>query len=111
MKRKYISHSAQTKIRAVEMFLQEKKSQKEIADYFGVAVQRIKDWVWMYRQKGELGFMQKRGRPTGKEDMQAEIVRLKMENDLLKKFHTELRKAMLAKRNIGLSITTKKSTK
>jgi transposase-like protein len=101
MKRKHTYHSAETKIRAVQMFIKEKKSQKEIADHFGVAVQRVKDWVWIYRRKGELGFLSQRGRPKRINDSQAEIARLKMENELLKKFHTELRKATLAKRNIG----------
>jgi len=39
------------------------------------------------------------------------IERLRMENALLKKYHTELRKSFLAKRNIGSSITTEKTTK
>jgi len=111
MKRKNSSHSPETKLRAVQMFLEEKRSQKEIAEYFGVAVQRVKDWVWIYRCKGALGLMGRRGRPPRSQDGQAEIARLKMENDLLKKFHTELRKLTLAKRNIGPSITTKKNTK
>jgi hypothetical protein len=34
-----------------------------------------------------------------------------MENDLLKKFHAELRKEERARRNIGLSTTKKKHTK
>jgi transposase len=101
MKRKHTYHSAETKLRAVQMFIEEKKSQKEIAEYFGVAVQRVKDWVWIYKRKGELGLMNQRGRPKRRQDSQAEMARLKMENDLLKKFHTELRKVTLAKRNIG----------
>ena len=34
-----------------------------------------------------------------------------MENDLLKKFHAELRKLELAKRNIGSSTTKENDTK
>jgi len=101
MKRKYTNYSAKTKIRAVQMFMEEKKSQKEIAEHLGVALQRVKDWVWIYKRKGELGLIGKRGRPKHGQDNQTEIARLKMENDLLKKFHTELRKITLAKRNIG----------
>lgn len=100
MKRKHTYHSAETKLRAVQMFIEEKKSQKEIAEYFGVAVQRVKDWVWIYRRKGELGLIRRRGRP-GVIDKEAQLAQLKMENELLKKFHTELRKVTLAKRNIG----------
>lgn len=111
MSRRYAYCSPETKLRAVQMFLDEKKSQKEIAEHFGVAVQRIKNWVWIYRHKGELGFMGRRGRPPRVQDSQAEIARLKMENELLKKFHTELRKLTLAKRNIGQSTITRKNTK
>jgi len=95
------------------MFLEEHKSQKEIAEDFlgGGALQRIKDWIWIYRCKGELGLMGWQGRPPRPQDSQAEIDRLRIENELLKKFHTELRRLTLAKRNIGQSITTKKNTK
>jgi transposase-like protein len=51
-----------------------------------------------------------KGRPRKSESEQSELERLRMENDLLKKFHTELRKAGLAKRNIGLSITSEHNT-
>ena len=40
-----------------------------------------------------------------------ELERLRMENALLKKFHTELRKVQLAQRNIGRSTTIRKNTK
>ena len=93
------------------MFLEEQKSQKEIAQQLGVAVQRVKDWVWIYRRKGELGLMGRQGRPSRVSDSQAQIARLTMENDLLKKFHTELRKVQFAQRNIGRSTTTRKNTK
>ncbi len=68
-----------------------------------------------YRQEGEVAFKKKRrkglvGRPPKKENKEAYIARLEMENELLKKFHTELRKGMLAKRNIGSSNDTEKST-
>jgi len=59
--------------------------------------------------------LQKRlGRPwkeAGKEEsLEEEVKRLRMENDLLKKFHAELRKGMLAKRNIGSSSDTEEHT-
>lgn len=101
MKRKKTYPTAQVKLRAVEMFIGEKKSQKEIAEQLGVALQSVKNWVWIYRRKGELGLMGRRGRPPGVVDRETQLARLKMENELLKKFHTELRKITLAKRNIG----------
>jgi len=45
--------------------------------------------------KNRLGGRGKKSRP------QTELERLRMENDLLKKFHAELRKMELEKRNIG----------
>ncbi len=52
------------------------------------------------------------GRPQKQaESEQAELKRLRMENALLKKFHTELRTQVLAKRNIGSFITTEKNMK
>ena len=52
------------------------------------------------------------GRPREQQESeQAELERLRMENTLLKKYHAELRKEVLAKRNIGLSINIEKNTK
>ncbi len=50
------------------------------------------------------------GRLPKKENTAAYIARLEMEVELLKKFHTELRKDLLAKRNTGLSTDTGEST-
>ena len=69
--------------------------------------ERIEAWVRMYRQEGEFSFHKPIGRPL---KSQAEE-HLRMENALLKKFHTELRGVQLAQRNIGRSITTRKNTK
>jgi transposase-like protein len=57
--------------------------------------ERIEVWVRKYREEAE----------------ERELERLRMENALLKKFHTELRKVRLAQRNIGRSTTTRKNTK
>ncbi len=65
-----------------------------------------------YRYEGELGFERFIGRPRKTpHTQQAYIARLEMENALLKKLHTELRKAMLARRNIGSSNTTEERTR
>jgi transposase-like protein len=73
--------------------------------------ERIKAWVRMYRREGELSFHKPIGRPVKTESEAWEVERLRMENVLLKKFHTELRKVQLAQRNIGRSTTTRKNTK
>lgn len=72
---------------------------------------RITAWVRMYRREGELSFHKPIGRPRKVESEKRELERLRMENALLKKFHTELRGVRLAQRNIGRSTTTRKNTK
>ncbi|MGD0612640.1 MAG: helix-turn-helix domain-containing protein [Anaerolineales bacterium] len=109
-------YSLEVKLEAVRMFYEEGKTQPEIAEILGIRnAQRVKIWVRQYRQEGEVAFQKKSrkglvGRPPKKENKDAYIARLEMENELLKKFHTELRKGMLAKRNIGSSNDTEKST-
>jgi len=73
--------------------------------------ERIEAWVRMYRQEGELSFHKPIGRPLKSQSEQSELERLRMENALLKKFHTELRKLQPAQRNIGRSIITKRNSK
>jgi hypothetical protein len=65
----------------------------------------------MYRKEGEASFHKPIGRPLKAEAEQRELERLRMENALLKKFHSELRELQLAQRNIGRSTTTKKNSK
>ena len=102
------------KLEAMRMFFEEGKPQKEIKETLGINdIRRVKVWVRKYRREGERAFDRKRrgpGRPPKKENTAAYIERLEMENELLKKYHSELRKGMLAKRNIGSSTDTGEST-
>ena len=106
-------YSREVKLKAVLLFIEEGKSQAEIIKVLGINnVRRVKQWLHEYRQDGEQAFLAKPGkgpvgRPPKRENTEAYIARLEMENDLLKKFHAELRKLELARRNIG-SFTTKK---
>ena len=72
--------------------------------------ERIEAWVRMYRREGELSFHKTIGRPRTAESEERELEWLRMENALLKKFHTELREVRLVQRNIGRSTTTRKNT-
>ncbi len=107
-------YTYEVKLKAVQLFYEEGKTRKEITELLGIRDPgRVKKWLHQYRQEGEVAFLGKRrkgliGRPPKKENQEAYIARLEMENELLKKFHTELRKDMLAKRNIGLSTDTEK---
>lgn len=106
-----------TKLEAVRLYEEEGKSQKEIIELLGIQdTRRVKKWLSDYRRRGPAAFQRdpaepKRGRPPKRENIQAYIARLEMENDLLKKFHAELRKLELAKRNIGSSTTNEDDTK
>lgn len=107
-----LHYKVETKQEAVRLVLEERLTYGVVAARLGIRKPgRIKAWVRMYRQEGELSFHKPIGRPLKRESAEREVVeRLRMENALLKKFHTELRKVQLAQRNIGRSTTTRKNT-
>lgn len=92
------------KEQAVHLFLDEGWTYHSIAVALGIRdPDRVKKWVQAYRREGVAAFTKPKGhRPKAKtESPEEELARLRMENELLKKFHSELRKLELAKRNIG----------
>lgn len=90
------------KVQAVQMFLERRMTYAAITEALAIRDPgRVEVWVRAYRRDGTAAFTQPIGRPRKKHNEQSELERLRMENVLLKKFHTELRKAVLAKRNIG----------
>ena len=106
-----LHYRVETKQEAVRLVLEEHRSYAEVAVMLGIRKSaRIEAWVHLYRREGELSFHKPIGRPPKIQAEQRELERLRMENALLKKFHTELRKEVFAKRNIGSSITTKQNT-
>jgi len=107
-----LHYKLETKQEAVRLILEEHLTYVAVAARLEIRKPgRIKAWVRMYRQEGELSFHKPIGRPLKTEREEREVERLRMENALLKKFHTELRKVQLARRNIGRSTTTRKNTK
>jgi transposase-like protein len=111
--RKGMQHyPVETKREAVRLVEEEHQTYVSVATMLGIRkAERIEAWVRMYRREGELSFYKPIGRPVKAESEEREVERLRMENALLKKFHTELREVQLAQRNIGRSTTTKKNTK
>ncbi len=84
--------SLEIKREAIRLYLDGHMTYTAIAERLGISkVRRIANWVRVYRQEGELGFHKPKGRPRKKQDQAAYIARLEMENELLKKFHEELR--------------------
>jgi transposase len=107
-----LHYKVEIKQEAVRQVLEEHLTYTAVAAKLNIRKPgRIKAWVRMYRQEGELSFHKPIGRPVKSEREGRELERLRMENQLLKKFHTELRKVQLAQRNIGRSTTTRKNTK
>jgi transposase-like protein len=104
-------YEVEIKQEAVRMVLEEQLTYAVVAAKLGIRkAKRITAWVRMYRQEGELSFHKPIGRPLKSQAQERELERLRMENALLKKFHTELRGVRLAQRNIGRSITSKRSS-
>jgi transposase-like protein len=105
-------YSRELKLKVIRMFYEDGKTRAMIAKELGLRSPReVEAWVREYRQKGELAFTKSSGRPQKIWDENAHIQQLEMEVALLKKYHTELRKSLLAKRNIGLLTITGKNTK
>ena len=87
------TYSIETKLKAVKMYLEEGLPEHQIADTIGIVDKdRVRKWARKYRQQGEAGLIDRRGRKPGKEDLDAYVRRLEMENELLKKFHARLRR-------------------
>jgi transposase-like protein len=107
-----LHYRLEIKEEAVHLVLEEHLTYAAVATRLEIRkAERIEAWVRMYRREGELSFHKPIGRPVKTESEEREVERLRMENALLKKFHTELRKVQLAQRNIGRSTTTRKNTK
>jgi len=107
-----LHYEAETKQEAVRSVLEEHLTYAEVALHLGIRKSaRIEAWVRMYRQEGDASFHKPIGRPPKAQAEQREMERLRMENALLKKFHTELRGMRRALRNIGRSTISEKNSK
>jgi transposase len=104
-------YSLEIKLQAIHLH-EEGLTYAEVATHLGLRkAGRIKIWVRQYRHEGEVGLTkQGSGRPRKGYSEEKRLAQLERENALLKKFHSELRQAMLARRNIGSSNTTEEPT-
>ena len=112
-KKGMMHYSRAVKLETVRMFFEEGMTRAEIRAALDLRDEgRVKVWTRQYRREGVAAFTKPIGRPRKEvESEQSELERLRMENALLKKYHTELHKDVLAKRNIGLSMNTEEDTK
>ena len=80
------TYSFELKKKAVEMRLQGIPKAK-IAEELGIQdVGRLKIWMRKYREQGDFGLMEHRGRRKEYKDLEREVKRLRLENDVLKKW-------------------------
>lgn len=110
-------YAKEVRLEAMRMYFEEGMTQGAITEILGIRDRyRVKKWIKAYRREGLEAFEKGKtrvrlGRPPKKNNLQTYVARLEMEVTLLKKYHTELRKQVLVKRNIGLSTTKDRSTK
>lgn len=99
---KLVTYSFETKKKAIQMRLQGMTKQK-VAEILGIVdVDRLKIWMRRYKQMGEFGLMDHRGRAKKYSDEDRYVKRLELENAVLKKW-LAITKAEVYQRNIGSS--------
>ncbi len=105
-------YSTETKLLAIQLHEEGGLTYAQVAGQLGIRqAERIRAWKRAYRREGVAAFDKPIGRPRKDGQARAELEQLRMENALLKKFHTELRKLMPARRDIGSLNTTEGITR
>ncbi len=106
-----LHYPVETKLLAIQLHEETGLTYAQVAEQLGIRqADRIQAWNRAYRQEGVAAFQKPIGRPRNAGHERSLLEQLQMENALLKKFHTELRKLMLARRDIGSSNTTEETT-
>ena len=106
------AYPVELKLEAMRLYYEEGKTRAEVTALLEIRhPHAVKEWGKKYRREGASAFGKAKGRPRKSENEQAELKRLRMENALLKKFHTELRKLGLAQCNIGRSTPTEANSR
>jgi transposase len=83
---KFKTYSFELKKKAVEMRLQG-IPKAQVAEELGIQdVGRLKVGMKKYREQGDFGLMEHRGRRKEYKDLEREVKRLRLENDVLKKW-------------------------
>ncbi|MGE6227270.1 transposase [Paenibacillus chitinolyticus] len=82
----YRTYSEEIKREAVRLHLVEKWTYRKITEHFNIRDKdRVKKWMRKYRQQGEFGLLDHRGRRTEYIDKDREYQQVKRENSMLKK--------------------------
>ena len=106
-----LHYTLETKLLAIQMHEVGRLTYAQVAEQLGIRqAERIRKWYQAYRREGAAAFQKPLGRPRKEGKERSLVEQLQIENALLKKFHTELRKIMLARRDIGPSNTTEETS-
>src|SRR5512146_2360334 len=99
---KHCQYPAALKLEAVRRFVEDGQTHAQITAALGIRdPKRTQQWLARYRVEGASAFAKPKGRPRKIVGPRQELERLRMEVALLKKLHSELRRLLLAQRNIG----------
>lgn len=83
---KFKSYSDEVKKEAIRLHVEEKWTYRQITEHLGIQDKdRVKKWVRKYRELGEFGLLDQRGRRKEYMDQERYVKQLKRENDVLKK--------------------------
>ncbi|MDQ1909247.1 helix-turn-helix domain-containing protein [Paenibacillus sp. GD4] len=83
---KFKSYSDEMKKEAVRLHVEEKWSYRQITEHFGIQDKdRVKRWMRKFREAGEFGLLDQRGRREEYIDQDRHMKQLKRENEVLKK--------------------------
>ncbi|WP_238653913.1 transposase [Paenibacillus piscarius] len=79
-------YSEELKLEAIRLHVEEKWTYREINEHLGIQDKdRMKRWMRKYRELGEYGLLDQRGRREEYIDQDRYVQKLKRENDMLKK--------------------------
>jgi len=83
---KFTTYSYETKLEAIRLHLKEGWTYRRIMEKFNIPDRhRLKVWMRKYRELGEFGLMDGRGKREEYVNQDRQIQRLKRENEMLKK--------------------------
>lgn len=83
---RFKSYSEELKLEAIRLHLEEKWTYRQINEHLGIQDKdRMKRWMRKYRQQGEFGLLDQRGRRKEYVDQNRYTKQLQRENEMLKK--------------------------
>ncbi|QDX90953.1 helix-turn-helix domain-containing protein (plasmid) [Brevibacillus laterosporus] len=84
---KFKSYPESLKMEAIRLHIEEKWTYKQIVEHLEIQDEdRLKKWMRKYRQQGEFGLLDRRGRREAYIDQDRYVQKLKRENEILKKY-------------------------